>query len=190
MEELKAELNALLRRLPNEAALRERLENLVSVYPFNEYEYIISTLLAMDVLDLDAYFELRDTYIARNLYLYIFEISAPRGFGETWAQGHLKELVPELQKPTKRLDPSYSGQYDFQLDQRIRLEVKASRAVDAKSDEPLYVKALASDSKTPFWMNFQQIKPACCDVFVWIAVWRDRIRYWILSSHEIASNPH
>jgi len=190
MEKLKIDLDVLLATLPNEAALRERLENLVSVYPFNEYEYIISTLLAMDVLTLDAYQELRDEYVARNLYLYIFEISAPRGFGESWAQGHLKELVPELEKPTKRLDPSYSGQYDFRLDERIRIEVKASRAVDAKSDEPLYVKALASDSNTSFWMNFQQIKPACCDVCVWIAVWRDRIRYWVLSSHEIASNRH
>ena len=35
--------------------------------------------------------EIRDEYIARNMYLYIFEISAPRGFGEQWAQGHLKE---------------------------------------------------------------------------------------------------
>ncbi len=190
MEKLKAELDELLSRLPNEAAFRERLENLISMYPFNEYEYIISALLAMDILNFDAYQELRDTYIARNLYLYIFEISAPRGFGETWAQGHLKELVPELQKPTKKLDPSYSGQYDFLLDGRIRIEVKASRAVDADSEEPLYVKALASDSKTHFWMNFQQIKPACCDAFVWVAVWRDRIRYWVFSSREIESNPH
>ena len=37
-------------------------------------------------------------------------------------------------------------------------------------------------------MNFQQIKPACCDVFVWIAVWRDVIRYWVLSSDEVKSN--
>jgi hypothetical protein len=39
-------------------------------------------------------------------------------------------------------------------------------------------------------MNFQQIKPACCDVFVWIAVWRDTIRYWIQSSHEVENNTH
>lgn len=37
-------------------------------------------------------------------------------------------------------------------------------------------------------MNFQQIKPACCDVFVWIAVWRDVIRYWVLSSDEVKNN--
>ena len=37
-------------------------------------------------------------------------------------------------------------------------------------------------------MNFQQIKPICCDVFIWIGVWRDRIRYWVLSSNEVESN--
>jgi hypothetical protein len=185
MEKLKSELEELLRRLPDQTTFRQRLDNLVSVYPFNEYEYIISTLLAMDVLNLDQYHELRDAYIARNLYLYIFEISGPRTFGEAWAQGHLKELIPQLEKPTKQIDPSYSGQYDLSLDGKIRIEVKASRAVDKDNDEPLYVKALLSDSKKRFWMNFQQSKPACCDVFVWIAVWRDRIRYWILSSREV-----
>ena len=37
-------------------------------------------------------------------------------------------------------------------------------------------------------MNFQQIKPACCDVFIWMGVWRDLIRYWVLSSLEVESN--
>ena len=187
MERLNEELDLLLARLPNERDVRERLDSLVSVYPFNEYEYIISTLLAMDVLTLDGYYDLRDNYIARNLYLYIFEISAPRTFGESWAQGHLKELVPLLQKPSKKIDPGYSGQYDLALED-IRIEVKASRAVDADVDAPLYVKALASNSKKRFWMNFQQVKPGCCDVFVWVAVWRDIIRYWVLSSYEVEAN--
>lgn len=39
-------------------------------------------------------------------------------------------------------------------------------------------------------MNFQQIKPDCCDVFVWIGVWRDVIRYWVLSSDEVKNNPY
>jgi hypothetical protein len=34
-------------------------------------------------------------------------------------------------------------------------------------------------------MNFQRAKPKCCDVFVWIAVWRDKIGYWVLSSYEL-----
>lgn len=189
MEHLQKELDALLSQLSNGQQVRDRLDSLVSVYPFNEYEYLISTLLAMDVLTLDGYYELRDDYIARNLYLYVFEISAPRTFGEAWAQGHLKELVPELQKPSKKTDPDYSGQYDLFLDD-IRIEVKASRAVDADMDAPLYVKALASDSNKNFWMNFQQVKPGCCDLFVWVAVWRDVIRYWVLSSHEVETNPY
>ena len=39
-------------------------------------------------------------------------------------------------------------------------------------------------------MNFQQIKPAHCDVFVWIAVWRDVIKYWVLSSEEVKHNKY
>ncbi len=188
MEKLRQLLDEMIASLDDPNEFQERLDTLVSVYPFNEYEYIISTLLGLNKLTLNDYIELREDYIARNLYLYIFEISAPRGFGETWAQGHLKELVPDLAKPTKRLDPQYSGQYDFLLDRRIKIEVKASRAVDFHSNAPLYMKALSSDSGKQFDMNFQQIKPACCDVFVWIAVWRDRIRYWVLSSAEVETN--
>ena len=188
MERLQEELDRLLAQLPNEEQIRDRLSSLISFYPFNEYEYIISTLLAMDVLTLDDYHELRDSYVGRNLYLYIFEITSPRAFGDAWAQGHLKELVPDLQKPSKKIDSGYSGQYDLYLD-GIHIEVKASRAVDSEVEGPLYVKALASDSKKRFWMNFQQIKPSCCDVFVWIAVWRDVIRYWVLSSHEVETSP-
>ncbi|HZL35695.1 MAG TPA: hypothetical protein VFC78_10325 [Tepidisphaeraceae bacterium] len=190
MQELKNELDRLLAQMPDADLVRESLGSLVSVYPFNAYEYIISHLLGKDVLTLDEYLELRDDYIARNMYLYIFEISGPRTFGEAWAQGHLKELVPELAKSTKKLDPNYSGQYDFLLDGTIRIEVKASRGVDSDLDAPLYVKALSSNSGRPFWMNFQQVKCGCCDVFVWVAVWRDLIQYWVFSSNEVSSNPH
>ncbi len=155
MEKLRAELDDLVATLPNAEVFRASLDTLISMYPFNEYEYIIAALFAANKLTHDEYIELRDAYISRNMFLYIFEIGAPRGFGEAWAQGHLKELVPELQKPSKKLDPSYSGEYDFLLDGRIKIEVKASRAVDFDSDEPLYVKALASDSTERFDMNFQ-----------------------------------
>ena len=185
METLRQKLDELIERLRNAEEFRVQLEDLKSVYPFSEYEYIISHLLAADRLTLDEYHELRNDYVQRNLYLYLFEISAPRGFGETWAQGHLKALVPSLLAPSKKLDPDYSGQYDFILPPRIRIEVKASRAVAFQTDEPLYIKALASTSETPFDMNFQQVKPAGCDVFVWLAAWRDVIRYWVIPSNEV-----
>jgi hypothetical protein len=185
VEKLKQQLSDLISRLESAADLRRELASLVSVYPFSEYEYVIAHLLAASKLTLDEYHGLRRDYIDRNLYLYLFEISAPRGFGEAWAHGHLKELVPAFQRPSKELDPEYSGQYDFLLPPAIRVEVKASRAVDFDSDEPLYIKALSSDSRKRFDMNFQQIKPACCDVFVWIAAWRDVIRHWVMPSYVV-----
>lgn len=195
MDYLKDKLNELIDELSADKKnmIRERLDNLISVFPFNEYEYIISSLMGFGKITLDDYFEIRDEYISRNMYLYIFEIASPRGFGEMWAQGHLKELVPEFKKPTKKLDPDYSGQYDLALPYKgdiISVEVKASRAVDGNSSEPLFVKALSYESHSPFWMNFQQIKPACADVFVWVAVWRDVIKYWVLSSDEVKNNKY
>ena len=188
MEKLKAHLEKLIDELEYSAEVYNRLQHLISVYPFNEYEYAISTLLGREKLTLDDYYALRDEYIKRNLYLHIFEISAPQGFEEKWAQGHLKELVPELEKPLKKKDSSYSGQYDFWPDRQIKIEVKASRAVDSEMEAPLYVKALCSDSNRPFDINFQQVKPKCCDIFVWVEVWCDKIRYWVLASKEVENN--
>ncbi len=153
METLKNRLEKVIDSLSikTKNSLKSRLDDLISVYPFNEYEYeyIISNLLGFGKINIDDYFEIRDDYIARNMFLYIFEISAPRNFGEQWAQGHLKELIPELIKPTKKLDKNYSGEYDFlyQKDNKtnIKIEVKASRAVDFNSQEALYVKALAKE---------------------------------------------
>jgi hypothetical protein len=195
MEILEQKFKKLINTLSSEnyQELKTRLNNLVSVYPFNEYEFVISTLLGLGKITLDDYYQIRDEYLDRNMFLYIFEISSPRGFGEQWAQGHLKELVPNLKRPNKTIDLSYSGQYDFILkinEQLIRIEVKASRAVDADKDAPLYIKALSYDSDKRFNMNFQQVKTDCCDVFVWVAVWRDQIRYWILSSDEVKSNKY
>ncbi|MBI3092460.1 MAG: hypothetical protein HYY96_17515 [Candidatus Tectomicrobia bacterium] len=190
MDELEKQLYERIAALEDEESFRSRLEDLISVYPFNEYEFIISTLLGMDKLTVEEYYDLREEYISRNMFLYIFEISALRGFGGTWAHGHLKELHQELEKPTKKKDQNYRGEYDLLLDNVIKIEVKASRAVEFARDEPLYVKALSSRFTQPFDMNFQQVKPACCHVFVWIGVWRDLIRYWVLASKEVEQSRH
>lgn len=171
----------------------ERLDDLYSVFPFNKFEFIIAHLIATKTLNLSEYLDIRNAYLERNKYLYLFEITAPRTFGESWAQRHLNEIVPELKRPTNKIDQHYNGQYDFWLkngDKGIRIEVKASRAVKRKSGDSLIIKALSSDSNEGFDMNFQQIKPKCCDVFVWIAVWRDIIRYFVLSSDEVANNKY
>lgn len=188
--ELRERVDLLNARTGNRYNLSpEFLENLYSVYPFNKFEYVISHLIGTGSISLPQYLDMRNEYLERNKYLYVFEITAPRTFGETWAQRHLNELVPELKRPSAKYDPHYAGQYDFWY-HGIRIEVKASRAVRRKGGDTLISKALSSDSKFGFDMNFQQMKPACCDVFVWIGVWRDVIRYWVLSNDEVANNRH
>lgn len=190
MEILEKQLKILVEELENSDEMKERLEQLVSdIYPFNRFEFTISHLLVAGILNLDEYYQMRQNYIDRNLNLYLFEISAPRGFGELWAQSFLKQIVPNLQRPSKTLHSEYQGgEYDFFLAPDIRIEVKASRAVDAKSNLPLYQKALASGSTKPFVMNFQQVKPNYCDVFVWIAVWRDAMKIWVIPSAEVENS--
>lgn len=196
MEILKKNLEKLISTLSIEDGdkLKNRLEDLISVYPFNEYEYIISNLLGLDRIRLSDYLEIREEYLARNEYLHIYEkYNSPTSFGITWAQSHIHALAPEMKKPAKKEYPDFDNEYDFFYKYKknfIKIEIKASRAVDSKSDEPLYVKALALKSKKSFDMNFQQIKPSHCDVFVWVAVWRDTIKYWVFASKEIENNKY
>ena len=127
------------------------LDKLYAVYPFNKFEYTISHLIAKNVITLDEYLDMRAEYLQRNRYLHLFEL-APRTFGETWGQNHLMELVPEFKVPTKKLDPSFSGEYDLLLDD-IHVEVKASRVVKKVGGDTLANKALASNSTSKFDMN-------------------------------------
>lgn len=163
-------------------------DNDVSVFPFNEYEFFITTLISKGQLTYADYLEIRDEYIRQNPNLWIFEISAPRGFGETFAQSFVRNKSIKLLPPNKKLDKNYHGQYDLWYN-GIRIEVKASRVVDAESNEPLYRKALSSNTTRPFLMNFQQLKPQCCDVFVWLAVYRDIIKMWVMNSDEVLNHP-
>ncbi|MFA6937651.1 MAG: hypothetical protein WCQ67_05415 [Treponema sp.] len=193
MEVLESELDNLIEKLKDKVTFKNQLESLNSIYPFSKYEYIISKLLSEKILSYEEYIDLRDEYIERNLFLYVFELTGPRSFGDTWAFSHLKTIEPSLEQATRKREPSYQGEYDMLLPyngESIKIEVKASRAVDRdKNDMPLYQKALSSSSKANFLMNFQQIKPSCCDVFVWLAVYRDKIRYWVMKNTVVANNP-
>ena len=147
IKELKTQIAAMNKANGSKYNLSDEvLDSLYSVYPFNKFEYIISHLIGTDTITLQQYLDIRNRYLERNKYLYVFEITAPRTFGETWAQRHLNEVVPELQRPSTSYDPGYSGQYDFWYN-GIRIEVKASRAVRRKSGDSLIIKALSSDSK-------------------------------------------
>lgn len=159
-----------------------------AIFPFNEYEHLICSLIDAGGFSYSDYLDIRAEYMSENPNLWIFEISAPRGFGERFAQTYVMGKCSRLKKASKKLDKNYSGQYDLWLD-GITIEVKASRAVDSNSDEPLYMKALSRNTDKNFLMNFQQLKPQCCDIFIWVAVFRDEIVLWIMNSTEVLKHP-
>ncbi len=164
--------------------LLESVDEDDAVYPFNGYEHLISTLIEDGNLTYQDYIEIRDLYISENPYLYLFEVSAPRTFGEKIAETLVLNKGNNIKKASKTLDKDYKGQYDLYLD-GIRIEVKASRVVNRDSNAPLYMKALSFGTKEAFLMNFQQLKPQCCDIFIWIAVYRDQISFWIMTSEDV-----
>ncbi len=166
----------------------ELVEDDNSIFPFNEYEHLLSHLIHVNGLTFEEYLEIRSDYIRQNPNLWLFEISAPRGYGEKFAQMFIQGKCIKLKKPSKELDPYFTGEYDLWLD-GIKIEVKASRAVDSDSDEPLYTKALKRNTTKPFLMNFPQLKPQCCDVFLWLAVFRDEIVIWVMNSKEVENHP-
>jgi len=168
--------------------LEARLEGLISIFPFSEYEYIISFLIDRNVLSFVEYEKLRDRYVSSNQYLELYNLS-PRVFGQIWGEKHLKDLDSRFHQPNKSLDPEYDGEYDLWIE-GVKVEVKAARAVNKKQGGSLISKALYWDSQESFWMNFQQLKLGICDVFIFTGVWVDRILYWVLSNDGVKTNPY
>jgi len=165
------------------AFLDARLQSLASVFPFNEYEYILMFLRDRSKISFQEYEELRSTYVSASRYLNLFGL-APRIFGQVWCEQHLRDLDARFKKPDKTVDPEHEGQYDLWIE-GVRVEVKAARAIDTKKRGDLVSKALRTDSDRPFWMNFQQLKLDICDVFVFVGVWVNAIRYWVLSNDAV-----
>lgn len=190
IKQLKKHLENLAKNLnpKDQWLLNARLSSLKSVFPFNEYEYILMFLLDKGTITFKQYEKLRDEYVSSNPYLELYSI-APRVFGEIWAHSHIMDLDNRFRKPTKKLDPNYDGQYDLWIE-GIKVEVKACRAINTKKRGNLIEKALRYGSGEPFWMNYQQIKPDMADVFIFIGVWIDKIVYWVISREEVKRNKY
>ncbi len=168
--------------------LQARLRGLVSVFPFSEYEFILMFLRDREVISFEDYEKLRDNYVSANRYLDLFGL-APRVFGQIWGEKHIIDLDHRFRKPDKSLDPEYDGEYDLWIE-RVKVEVKSSRATHTRKRGSIVSKALRYGSDDPFWMNFQQLKLDVCDVFIFIGVWVDRIVYWVVSNEDARRNEY
>ena len=170
----------------DQAILGARLEGLISVFPFSQYEYIITFLVDRQVIPFSEYEKLRKNYVSANRYLDLYGL-APRIFGQIWCEKHVMDLDARFRKPDRSLDPEYDGQYDLWFD-GMRVEVKAARAINTKKRGSLVSKALRLGSDEPFWMNFQQLKLDVCDAFIFVGVWVDTIVYWVMSNQDVKTN--
>lgn len=191
MEQLNATLGKYIARLPQlrQQWLYEQMNRIAdpSAYPFNPYEFAFTHLIDAGVLTIEDYQRIREDYLVRNPYLYLFEM-APRTFGQEWGEQHMRTILPEAEKAGKHIDPAFQGEYDLWFN-GLRIEVKASRAVRKKGGRTLAQKALFHGATDNFDMNFQQLKPGCCDALIWIAVWRDFLDYWILTPEQVRNHP-
>ncbi len=190
LNQLKEYLNNLANNLENgdRKFLKNRLESLSSVFPFSEYEYMLMFFRDRGIITFCDYEILRNSYINSNKNLQLYGL-APRIFGQIWGEQHIISLDNRFKKPDKTLDPEFNNQYDLWIE-GIKLEVKASRAINTKKRGSILSKAISYNSNEPFWMNFQQLKPNFCNAFIFIGVWIDKIVYWVLLSEEVRENKH
>lgn len=189
MKELKAQLDALLNESGGDEDVIEVIKQEKAMFPFSIEGRILAYLLGTQVITYDRYVELHNEYIERNQYIDLFDL-APRTFGETWGEKHILDLFPEFTKATKEnmlsIYPDFDGEFDLWLD-GIKVEVKASRANSTKEKGSLASRAYLHEEAVTnsFKYHFQQLKPSCCDVFIWIGVCRDELLYWVLTSEEL-----
>lgn len=192
MKELQEELNRLIKSTGDKDTI-DMIKKAASVAPFNTVNRMMAYLLTMGKISYEDYIKLSEDFVKRhqqqNQYLYLFDM-APRTFGQTWGEKHISELFPQFRKATKENliheYPAFDGEFDLWLD-GIRVEVKACRANSTNTKGSLSSRAFSHEEAkcVGFKYHYQQLKPSCCDVFIWIGVCRDDLIYWVLSSEEL-----
>lgn len=189
MKELRNELNKLIKGTKGNRQTIDSILNSRPLFPFSQESSLLAYFLSIGDISYDEYSKLNEEYCQRNQYLALFDM-APRTYGQTWGEQHIRSLFPEFVKATKNnvasKYPGFDGEFDLWLD-GIRIEVKACRANSAKGSGSLTSRAyLHSEAKAAgFKYHYQQLKPSCCDVFIWIGTCRDELIYWVLTSDEL-----
>lgn len=189
MKELTTELNNLLKNTSGDPEIIRAIKSEKALFPFSVETRLLAYFLAIGEITYDKYSQLNTEYCKRNKYLELFDM-APRTYGQTWGEQHIRSLFPEFIKATKENVsaeyPAFDGEFDLWLD-GIRIEVKACRANSTKAGGSLASRAyLHSEAKAAgFKYHYQQLKPSCCDVSIWIGTCRDELIYWVLTSEEL-----
>jgi len=195
MKELKEKIDSLLKSSNCDEAIIESIRREKSIAPFSTESRLMAYLLSAGKISYDDYLAMSYDFCKsdqqKNRYLYLFDM-APRTFGQTWGEKHIEQLFPQFMKATKEnlasLYPSFDGEFDLWLD-GTRIEVKACRANSTSTKGSLSSRAYSHEEAkhSNFKYHYQQLKPSCCDVFIWIGVCKDSLIYWVLTSAELQS---
>lgn len=189
MKKLTLELDNLLKRTNGDPEIIKAIKSEKTLFPYSVETRLLAYFLAIGEITYDKYSQLYAEYCERNQYLDLFDMTS-RTYGQTWGEQHIRSLFPEFIKATKKNVsaeyPAFDGEFDLWLD-GIRIEVKACRANNAKAGGSLASRAYShSEAKAAgFKYHYQQLKPSCCDVFIWIGTCRDELIYWVLTSEEL-----
>ncbi len=189
MKELHNKIDLILKDSNIDKLEIESIKNSETIFPFSTESRILAYLLAINAISYEQYDEMIQEYNERNKYLKLFDLG-PRTLGQTWGEQHLLSLFPQFTKATKEIlsayYPSFDGEFDLWYE-GIRIEVKACRANSDKKGGNLASRAyLHYEAKqNGFKYHYQQLKPSCCDIFIWIGVCRDTLLYWVLTSKEL-----
>ena len=196
MKELVAELAPLIKEMP--VGYQKELDfgrldaRDDGVYPFSKIERAFIYLLDSGTINLGQYLDIRKRYGERNKYLHVFQINSSKNFNK-WIREYLKKQEPELVDASVDFDEHYSiYHYQFLLDEKIRICVKASRAVRRFTDIPIEERALSFDDRTsPFRIQFQKFlfQKEKVDVYLLLAIWKDRIVNYLMTEKEIVNHP-
>ena len=182
-------INRLLNNTKGDAEVINSIKTEKTIYPFSTESRLLAYFLSLGELSYDEFSALCTAYSRRNRYLDLYDM-APRTYGQTWGEQHIRSLFPEFIKATQKNVsseyPSFDGEFDLWL-KGIRIEVKACRANYEKGKGSLASRAyLHAEAKAAdFKYHYQQLKPSCCDVFIWIGTCRDELIYWVLTSQEL-----
>lgn len=193
MKELREKIEYLLQNSDGDKAIVESIRKETSIEPFGTESNMLAYLLSIGKISFEDYLAMSNEYKERvqknNPYLYLFDM-APRTFGQTWGEQHIMRLFPQFIKAAKQnllqVYPSFDGEFDLWLD-GIRIEVKACRANNRNKNGSLSSRAYSHEEalKENYQYHFQQLKPSCCDVFIWIGVCKDVLLYWVLTSAQL-----
>ncbi len=189
MKELNAIIEKLTKNTGGDLNVIKAIKAKNTVFPFSTESALLAYFLSLKELSYEDFTKLSESYSQRNRYLDLYDM-APRTYGQTWGEQHIRSLFPQFIKATKEnvsaKYPAFDGEFDLWLD-GIRIEVKACRANSTKAGGSLASRAyLHSEAKAAeFKYHYQQLKPSCCDVFIWIGTCRDELIYWVLTSEEL-----